>query len=207
MPSSECTVPSRLERVGLVPAIASVLAMEAAVLYYAFAWRPKAHVREGARAFTVHEETGVAALFGCFAALGLIEGGVVHVIAAASHPVAAWVMTAVTAYGTIWLVAVARSFALHPILVGAKTLEIRSGLLASLCVPLASIASAEEGEAAADWKVVPMSAPNVRVTFRAPAIGRGGYGRTREVRSVALAVDDPRGFLEALGARARENVP
>jgi hypothetical protein len=194
----------RVERVSLemmrVPAIASIVATETALLYYAFAWRSKAHVREGARPFTVHEESGLAGLFGCFAALTLVEGGVAHLVVEASHPVAAWIMTALNAYGTVWLLAVARSFALRPILVSDETLEIRSGLLASLRVPIASIASAEAigGESADDWKMVPLSAPNVRVTFRAPVEGKRVYRRKGGVVSVALAVDDPRGFLKAV---------
>lgn len=185
-----------------VAPVAEVLTSEIAVFLYAFGWRMKASVPRDARAFTVHRDTGVVGLFACMAGLGVMEALVVHVLLVRTFPVLAWVLTALSAYGTVWLVAVARSFALRPVLVTNDAVEIRSGLLATLRAPRSSIARVEivASESKGDWRVVPASAPNVRVTFASPALLRGMYGITRPVSGVALAVDDPSGFVDALRA-------
>ena len=113
---------------------------------------------------------------------------------------------ALSVYGAVWLVAMARSFALRPILVIGNELEIRAGLLATLRVPLARIARATPiSEAAAgDWKMLPLSAPNLRLSFTMPVEARTIYGRRRTVRHVVLPVDDPGAFVDALGCAHAE---
>jgi hypothetical protein len=187
-----------------LPALAEVLAGEVAVFYYAFAIRPRPHVPHGARAFSTHRETGVGAWFGCLAGISVVEAFVAHLVIASSSAVGAWIVTALSAYGTLWLVAVARSFALRPALVSDEALEIRSGLLASLRAPRSSIASVRPISAPDenDWQTMPFGAPNVRVTFTSPLEGRRLFGRARRVSQVALAVDDPSGFVEALTAHS-----
>ncbi len=183
------------------PALAEILATEVAVVYYAFAWRARPHVPEGARAFSVHRETGVGGWFGCLAVVSVIEAAVVHLIVAHSSVLAAWLLTALSVYGAVWLIAIARSFALRPILVVGSELVIRSGLVATLRVPLAGIASATSisDAGSGDWNMIPLSAPNLRLTFATPIEGSALYGRKRTVREVALAVDEPSAFVAALG--------
>ena len=91
------TVPSRR--------LAAVLASELAVFYYAFAaWRRAPHVPTGARAFSVHQQSGVAALFGVLAGVSVMEAALVHLIVMRWSAAAAWVLTALSGYGAVWLI-------------------------------------------------------------------------------------------------------
>ena len=95
--------------------LAAILASELAVFYYAFAaWRRAPHVPIGARAFSVHEQSGVAALFGMLAGVSVMEAALVHLIVMRWSTPAAWILTALSSYGAVWLIAMARAFVLRP---------------------------------------------------------------------------------------------
>jgi len=187
----------RLEAAALemVPSrrLAGVLATEMAVFYYAFgAWRKRPEVPDGARAFTIHRQSGAAALFGMLAAVSMMEAALVHLVVMRWSRTSAWVLTALSAYGTIWLAAIARSFSLRPVLVKDGAIVVRSGLLWTAEIPAAIIEINREGPF--DLKVPPASEPNLVLKLSQPVTARGMYGATRHVTSITLAIDDPDGF-------------
>ena len=185
------TVPSRR--------LAGVLASELAVFYYCFAaWRSRRHVPAGALAFSLHHESGVAALFGVLAGVSVMEAALVHLVVMRWSTAAAWVLTAVSAYGTVWLIAQARAFVLRPVLVHDGVLVVRAGMMWTVRVPLQAIAAVEQGGAKCDLRVPPASEPNVRLRLSEGVTACGMYGVKRRVASIALAVDDREGFVCAV---------
>ena len=96
---------------------------------FAFDWRARPHIPDGALPFTIHQRSGIAMLFGVLAGATLVEAAVVHQAVTRWSTPAAWVLTAVSLYAAVWLTAVARSFALLPVLLIGETLWIRRGLL------------------------------------------------------------------------------
>jgi hypothetical protein len=195
-----------LERLGaaareIVPAprLAAILASEMAVFYYAFgAWRRAPEVPEGTRGFSIHRESGVAALFGMLAAVSVMEAGLVHLVVTRWSAPAAWVLSALSAYATVWLVAVARAFVLRPILLRESELVVRGGITWTVHVPLEMIAGVETCTEARGLRIPLAAQPNLRLQFTRPVTAHGMYGITRRITSLALAVDDRDALLRAL---------
>jgi hypothetical protein len=179
--------------------VAAILAGEIAVFYYAFgSWMQRPHAPEGSRAYSIHRKSGVADLFAVLAAVSTIETVLVHLVVMRWSAVAAWALSALSIYGTVWLVAMARSFILRPVLVKDGELIARSGLLWTVRIPLATVASVESGAEAYTMKLPPASQPNVVLRLCEPVTAHGIYGMTRRISSVALAIDDQTGFVRAI---------
>ena len=173
---------------------ASVLAGELAVFWYAFAsWRRAPDVPPGARAFTLHRQSGVATLFGFLAGVSLMEAALVHLLVARWSVTAAWILTAFSTYGAVWLAAVARSFSLRPVLLTNDELIVRAGLLWTVRIPRSQIA-VERPSNPSDLRVPLLTDPNVVLRLAEPVIARGLYGMTRKVSTVAIGFDDPSAF-------------
>jgi len=179
--------------------VAAILAGEIAVFYYAFAaWTQRPHAPEGSRAYSIHRKSGVADLFMVLAAVSTIETVLVHLVVMRWSAAAAWALSALSFYGTVWLLAMARSFILRPVLVLDGELIARSGLLWTVRIPLATVASVESGARDYTMKLPPASQPNVVIRLSEPVTAHGIYGITRRVSSVALAIDDRTSFVRAL---------
>jgi hypothetical protein len=179
--------------------LAAILASELAVFYYAFAaWRRAPHVPAGTRAFPVHEQSGVAALFGMLAGVSVMEAALVHLIVMRWSTPAAWILTALSSYGAVWLVAMARAFVLRPVLVEGGELVVRGGMMWTVRVPIRAIAAIEPGGAKCGLRVPPACQPNVTLRLAEAVPARGMYGMTRQVTSIALAVDDRDGLVRTL---------
>lgn len=184
-----------------VPLLAAIAAGELAVLYYAFAaWRRAPEVPPGVQAFSIHERSGSASLFGVFAGISVVETPLVHLVVRHWSVTAAWILTAISAYGAIWLLGMSRALVLRPILVGNGELVIRSGILWTLRVPLSRIASIQCGAGKSDLRLCPGGDPNLAMEFSEPVVAAGIFGIRRPVKRVALSLDDVAGFGRALSA-------
>ena len=177
---------------------AAILAGELAVFWYAFAWpRRRPEVPDGARGFTIHRQSGVALLFGFLAGVSVMEAALVHFIVARWSVLAAWILTALSIYGAIWMTAVARSFALRPVLVTGDELIVRAGLLWTVRIRRSAITLADSGSSC-DLRVPLLSDPNVILRLDGPVLARGIYGITRNVQTIGLGLDDPSSFRDSL---------
>jgi hypothetical protein len=173
---------------------ASMLAGELAVFWYAFAsWRSAPDVPPGARAFTLHRESSVATLFGFLTGVSLMEAALLHLLVARWSVTAAWILTALSVYGAVWLVAVARSFSLRPVLLTDDELIVRAGLLWAVRIPRCQVAIERPGNPC-DLRVPVLADPNVVLRLVEPVVARGLYGMARKVSTVAIGFDDPAAF-------------
>lgn len=180
------------------------VASEAAVFYYATAgWRRAA---PGALAFGYAKDT--AALYGAFALALAAETVALHVLL---HlfvgPALAWVMTALSVYSLVWLLADARAVQHRPITFGADTsaplLHLRSGLRWEADMPLAGAqlfrlprkgALPKEG-GALDITLLRRATHLVEVPE--PVELLGPVGIRRKARRILFAVDEPEAFEAA----------
>jgi hypothetical protein len=128
-----------------------------------------------------------------------IEALAVHVLAARWSPGVAWVLTALSAYGVIWLVGLGRSVALRPTVVEREGLRVRIGALAEARVPFEAIASVALVRAAPANRRAPgylhaalLAAPRLTIELKEPVEARGLYGsRKRGITRIGLMVDEP----------------
>ena len=131
-----------------------------------------------------------------------MEGLPAHVLLERWNVTAAWVWTGLNVLGMIWLLAYGRALSVRPLTLTHRRLYLRSGLHWTGSTPRANVRSADryspERDAAALNIAVDVK-PNVTLRFVAPVRLLGVYWKEEEVDRVALHVDDPDAFLEALG--------
>ena len=178
---------------------AKAIATEFSVFYYAFGWKQEPHVPQGSRPFSLHQRSAANVLLGCLAAVSLLEIVPVHLLLR-RWPMAAWTATALGLWGSIWMLALSRSFALRPTLVTGDGIVVRFGLLFRLLIPAHLIDGVEPGCAApSGTRIVPKAAsPVVCIRFRQPLTAELPVGFTRQMDAIGLSPDDDRGFLAAL---------
>ena len=184
-----------------LPLAAAIAGSEIAVLWYAFGpWGRKPHVPNSARPFTMHEKTIAGALFWALAGLSAMEAAPMHVLLRHWSHTAAGVLTGLSAYAVVWMVAAARSLPLRPILLQDDALTVRCGILWTLRVPRREIAGVRRERFEGVFHLPPATEPNVVLEFRHPQEARSLYLIKRRVTCVALALDDPEDFLKSLGS-------
>jgi len=179
--------------------ITRVAAVELQAFYYAFCcWRAKPEVTPGSRAFSIHREAGVVALFSVIAVLGCIETVGIHFLISRWNRTAAWVLTILSGYGLVWIVGLCQSIRLRPVLLDEEGLLLRLGLVWSLRVPYSAIAALHDGGWGHDAKVAPLGGPKTVIELHQPATLVYPFGITRQARRIGVAVDGHPEFVKAL---------
>jgi len=182
------------------PALARAIATEMSLMYYTtFGWRAKPHIPQGMRAFWLREQPDKAFLLASAGLASIFEIVPVHLLVARWSTLAAWILTAVSLYGMIWLLGLSRSLLLLPTIVGPDSLEIRYGLLARLQIRREEIAQVERlKNASPGAAVLPRRmAPNLQISFTQPLKLERLFG-SRNVRQIALCVDHENDFMAEL---------
>jgi hypothetical protein len=177
------------------PRLAAILAAEFGVLYYALcSWRARPHVPAGARAVTISRNSMHRDLLYALALMSVIEVVPAHILLRLWSPASAWIATGLSLYAAVWLIGLARSIELRPVLEGPDYLDVRYGLLFRLRIPREAMArvlrSAPQGKQSA--VVLPRgSEPNVWIELATPLEAEQLFGRRRTVTCVALAANEP----------------
>ncbi|HEX8358657.1 MAG TPA: hypothetical protein VF613_00960 [Longimicrobium sp.] len=190
-------------------AAADAVAYEITLFYLALlSWRARPHVPAGATAFNTHRRSGYAGLVVAVAMMSVVEGAVVHLLAARWSVAAAWTLTALSVYGVVWMVGDLQAIRLRPTLVDDEALHVRVGLRWDVRIPWSQIEAVEPRGAASfprrapgHLRATPMGEPAIVLTLRRPMRVRGPYGISRTVTRLGIAVDDPRAFLSHMRHR------
>jgi hypothetical protein len=188
---------------------AAVLAMEAAVFYYAMgSWWARPHAPAGAFACPHHRRSGHGRIVAALLLLLAFEAIPLHLLLWRWSAVAAWLATAGTLYGALWLIADYRATVLRPILVGEESLLVRSGFRCTLSVPRALIAGVgrkkpDFGRESLDATL--LGSPTHWLTLSEPLPAEGPYGRRRRVRALGLRADLVEEFDRFLSGRSWED--
>ena len=118
---------------------------------------------------------------------------------------AALVHLALSGYAILWLVGDWRALGARPVRLEAGVLRVRCGLRWSLDVPLGAVEAVyhvgtalPDDRPALDASVT--ARPQFALDLGRPLEAEGPYGLRKMVTRVALAVDEPERFLEALAA-------
>lgn len=175
------------------------------MLYYAFlSWRTPPPVDRG-RSFSYHREAGYGGLFAAVMIAGGVEVFAVHLLVMRWSSTAAWVLTAVSLYGLVWLTGDYQAMRHRPIRVTGKGLEIRIGMRWSLRIPwdavkaLRPVSYSFTAPKRPDYlHAVVLGTPRYVVDLERVLVASGPYGITRKVRQVGFTIDDRAGFEETL---------
>jgi hypothetical protein len=187
--------------------VAEIVAFELAVLYYALlSWRRK--VQEPPRmveAFTYHRKSGYGAIVFAILVMMAAEGIPVHILVLRWSPVAAWILTILTAYGMVWFIGDWRAARLRPILLDADEIRLRVGLRWTVTIPREQIAAIHRKRPSNSEPYLRASLPGTTplwIELTEPVTAKGPYGIQKTARWISLNVDDPERLLRSLPASA-----
>lgn len=177
-------------------ALTPMLAPGAIVFGLALAsWRHTPSVPAGSKAFGQHRRSLHGEML-----LGLLVASVAEVLAmhflAGRWSVAlAWVLTVLSLYGSLWLIADYRAAVLCPVLLIGNAVRIRAGLRIQVDVPLANVERIESKRPGVpSMALTILCEPEQWLVFREPVIARGPYGIRRGVAAIGMTVDNPTEF-------------
>lgn len=179
--------------------LAAVLATEAAAVAYAVGCWRKPTPTDG---FSTHRERSYLVLVGVFSFLVVVETAGLHIAIGFLSTTAAWVMTALSLYGLLWIIGDTQAVRLSPVRLAPDGLSVARGIRWRAEVPYAIIDLVEPVEAAPKTalRFGPIGT-NVLLTLREPVVARGVFGRRRETREIALMIDGREAFLADLSRR------
>ena len=208
----------RIERivagVVAVPSLARAVAYELAIVAGAlFGWRWKAAESPGA--FSHHRSGTYGTFVVGIVLVMLFEAVPVHLVLWRSRPSLAWLLTALSAYGIVWLAGDARAFAVRRTRVTDETIDLAVGLRASAAIPRAAIARVsaptaadlERKDGVARALAMKSDAPTVAIETREPVEVRGPYGIRRRATLILIAPDGAGRFLEVMDGTAGHAEP
>ena len=187
------------------PRLATLLAYEFSVLYYAlFSWRRKPAIEPGLT-FSYHRSGGYGAIVFALLIVSAIEIVGTHLLVAMLSSTAAWILTAIGLYAVLWIIGDYQALRLIPLRVGPNGIFIRLGLRWTIFLPREAIESMTPAPRPALPRRMPghlsaalMTSPQWRITLREPIEARGPYGISRRVTIISLAADDRVGLRDAL---------
>lgn len=179
--------------------VTELFAAEATVFYYAlFAWRARPQSAPGSRSFRLAQASGYG-MFSILLMTGIVVEGVpMHLLIRRYSHAGAWIFTGLGIYSFLWALALYRSLALRPVLIGSETLILQAGFLWRAEVRRDQIrevrrfaaADAAEGRAAGCLSLVVINEPQWVIELKEPVIACGPFGRRKAVTRIAIALDD-----------------
>ncbi|QPC98844.1 hypothetical protein [Qipengyuania soli] len=170
-----------------------------------FGWRRAQDIPAGAVGFSYH--CYLLPMIWTLLVLQGIELAVMHFLLLQWNPTVAWIWFALGMAGGLWIMGLAQSFRIYPVLLTEEGLRVRSGIMIDVLVPYAAIGAQVSGFAREQVKdggtfnQAVLSWPNVMLALDHPLRVKPLIGRAREVSAVAMRIDDSAAFNEALAAR------
>ncbi|NER18095.1 hypothetical protein [Spongiivirga citrea] len=180
----------------LPKSIASFLANEISVFYYAFfKWKKHTPVKNE---FTYHKKSGSITVFAALLFVVAIETVALHLILNKWSPLAAWIATGVSIYSAIFLIGIIKSIPRRLIKVKEKELFIPYGIFGFTRIEYKNIKSINTGKISVlnNEKLIGVSpfleneSPNVSIETDRPITVNGLYGMKKKTTKVVFTVDE-----------------
>lgn len=189
------------------PLLAGIFAFEMAVIYYGLiSWRPPARAPES---FTYHRKNGSLALFAVIIFLIAVETIVLHILIAGWNSAVAWILTLLSGYFLLQLLAHLKAVRQRPVELNGGWLQVRYGLFGEADIDLENIEKIEIFSGTPDdagHKPIKrltlfseLEQVNVRLGLKDEIEVRGFYGIRSSCRTLLFYVDDPDRLREFLG--------
>lgn len=182
----------------LTPAV-----MEIAMLRYSLFFWIKA--TNSLTSFSYHQKTGFIASFYALIFGGLIETFAIHLLLIENHPNWAIFSFIIHIYSLLFIFAHINAVIQQPLKIKSNSLEISIGLFWNLEIPLASIVAIEpltnfnaKSLSTINLAKPVLTQPNVLIICNEEITAFGLYNLTKQIKNVALYVDNPNEFLSLM---------
>lgn len=128
----------------------------------------------------------------------VVEAIPVHVLAHHYSPLAAWILTGLSAYSLLWLLGDMAARRSRPLVLLGGRLRLCHGLRAEAVVSLADISRATlaSADGVPEPEVTIGSTTSVILELRSPVTVYGWFGNMRQASVIGLAVSEPERLLE-----------
>lgn len=188
---------------------AGLLRLESRVWLYALFRRPIRHAFPGLRQFHVGKQGMNASNQAGFLMIIGAEIPIAHFLVYLFNPVVAAVVTALSVYGFLFMLAEYRATLHRPLSVTERGLHVRYGVASDFLVDWRSIATAEPTlgpvrRARGRMRLIGMGEANVVIGL-APGTRVSGLAGSRVVEQIFLGVDDPSGFIAEIQVRRQSD--
>lgn len=191
---------------------ARLMQLESRLWVYALMRPPPATSFAGQQHFGVHRQHGNASHQQGFVILMAAELPIAHLfVHLAFGTTVAWVVTAISAYGWLYLWADYRATRWRPLSLDADTLHLRYGLLIDAALPRVAVLGAEpvaarsqqgrRARAPGCLVLQGMGRANVRLRLQPGTRVRLPWGE-REALELLIGVDEPEHFIQAINGPA-----
>lgn len=182
-----------------------MLASEITVLRFGLlCWLKGNNVPHGAKQYSTYKQSGYAGMFGVLLFVMLIELIAVHLLLMHYSRLAAYIVSALSLYGMLFLLADISAVLKSPVYVIEMHLLLRTGMRWRLYTDLDNIevivklrGDFEPQEGGFNGAIIKSSA-NLHISFKQPVALSRLYRNTMMVTSVVLTVDDPDAFMADL---------
>ena len=176
----------------------SILATEVGMFYYAVAAFRKSRLQSG---FSYHRETAMMAVMGAFMLLVMVETIAVHLLLMQWSVLAANILTFLSLYSLITLLAIAGAAKHRPHELTSEGLLLRFGLQETL-IPYEQVEGLEslKGDVPEEKALVKLGLLanfNLILRVQEPQLLKSLYGIRRNYKTVVFWADDPKAFQEA----------
>jgi hypothetical protein len=184
-----------------------LLVAEVEMLRYAIlGWWAKPEVTPHARVFSTYRKSGFTAMASMVGVALVVETAVVHLLVRLWSAQVAGGLLFLEGYTLVMLLAHGQAVRLRPVLLTADTLHLQVGFVWQLTVPVGELVAVtplrDHPTPAPDLLTltkVLFTPPNLLLTFSQPVTVKGPYGIQRTGRRLAVYLDQPQQFVEALG--------
>lgn len=188
--------------------IALAVASELIIFYYAFLSWLSIDSEDGNDStikFSYWGHEGFRTTVFVFFAISLIDIPITHVIVGLWSSKAAWIISVVGVYGSIWILAFFNSCQRRPITFDGKALILRRGMLPDNTLSIEDIEMVRSANAADLGKIsgrlsfyAKPGTPNILIKLRSPMDIELMMGIRKKASELLLAVDDPHEFIKVL---------
>jgi len=185
--------------------ILSFLVSEMMIFYYAlFGWFVKKNSFDNVSEFTYIKETMYGVFLWVIFISTMIEVPIVHYFLSLWSVTVAWIVTGVTLYGMIWLLGDYKAIKHMPIRINETHLFIRIGVRSKVDIALSNIdtissnVKEEEKESYKHLVLMTTVDANIYITLKEKIHIKGIFGSKKGVDKVALYMDEPRLFSDAI---------
>lgn len=184
---------------------ARMLASELGMIRYGLLWWKKSKpFPAGYISYSTHKQSGYAALFGIVLFVSLLEITVVHLLLIKYSPVAAWIVSAVSIYGTLFIIGDFAALVKQPVLIKDNQLLLRTGIRWRCATTSDDIAAIEiindnyELSSTCFKGGVMKNSINVLITFKEPVTIQRMYRKPVTRTQIALSIDNASEFKNQL---------
>lgn len=182
----------------------NIIASEIAVFYYSFRGFTNRPV-DYKTTFSNYKENGVVAVFAIILLVFVIETTGLHFLISIWSKTFAWVLTVLSLYSCMQIVAHARALKARPIIIGTGSVEIHNGLSGDVTIPFDDIEQVEcSNKKPGDRTAIKIALlkglenHNIVIRLKKPVEVIKMFGIKKHSDTILFFVDRPKDFLNSI---------